>query len=534
MFRMLPAFVAGFLFLTVGAARAADAPAGTWKMAIPGSNLTFLFTLENKDGKWAGQFLGTNVPDFAKVTMSDIAVAADTVRMTFKIAKDELSFEGRLPPDPKTGKIAGSLAAGRVILVHLEPSKLKTFDRFEFGRETIEQSDDSRVLTDAAVDVLKQAWERKTKLEDVRGWADKTYRSADPYGPRWQRTVATRLAQAMAGQKDYADLAVEYARKAERLLDEGDDIGVQMDTLEALALVLTQAGKADVAKDYQARLAKLEEKDLADYAKKGPFKPDAFEGRKGKSDRAVLVELFTGGECQPCVAAEVGFDGLSKTYKPAEVILLQYHYHFAGGDPLANPDVHGRFQFYQKKLENTPPPPMFFNGKLGAGGGGALAAAKKKYTDFRAIIDPLLEKPAEAKIALTATRKGDEINIKANVADVARTGDGIRLRLVLVEENVRYLGGNGLRYHHCVVRSFPGGVKGTALTKKTAEQSATVKLGELRTKLGEYLDDMEARMENGFPKPERPMSMQKLRVIAFIQDDESNEILQAVQVEVKE
>ena len=52
-------------------------------------------------------------------------------------------------------------------------------------------------------------------------------------------------------------------------------------------------------------------------ADKVPFiavKP--FAGRKGKSDRAVLVELFTGAQCPPCVAADMAFDALPQTYKP--------------------------------------------------------------------------------------------------------------------------------------------------------------------------------------------------------------------------
>jgi len=57
-------------------------------------------------------------------------------------------------------------------------------------------------------------------------------------------------------------------------------------------------------------VAKLEARDYADYAKTLPFKPEAFAGRKGKSDRGVLVEVFTGAECPPCAAVDLAFDGL--------------------------------------------------------------------------------------------------------------------------------------------------------------------------------------------------------------------------------
>ena len=36
-----------------------------------------------------------------------------------------------------------------------------------------------------------------------------------------------------------------------------------------------------------------------------------------------------------------------------------------------------------------------------------------------------------------------------------------------------------------------------------------------------------------FPNKERPMELKKLKVVAFVQDDDSGEILQAAQVDVK-
>src|SRR5207244_592313 len=130
-------------------------------------------SLEEKAGKWTGQFLGVSLPNFPKVAFGDTAVSADSLRVSLKFQGQELGFDGKLPPDAKTGRIAGSLkiGGGQMILVHLEPSKLKTFDKYEFNRETLEQSTESQALTDAAIEVLKQAGDRKAKVEEVRGWA---------------------------------------------------------------------------------------------------------------------------------------------------------------------------------------------------------------------------------------------------------------------------------------------------------------------------------------------------------------------------
>lgn len=513
----------------------AEPPEGSWKMSIPGSNLTFLLRLESAEGKWTGKVLGTSIANFPASTLSDIAVSQDSLKFVIKFggggAGQTLNFEGRLPPDAN-GRIGGSLLLGpsSLLLVRLEPSKLETFDRFELAKETLEQTSDPQVMAEAAIELLKEASQRKASGEEVRGWADKAFRSAQPFGLRWERSVARRVAQALVKQKDFAPVAVEYARKLERLVDEGEEVSVQLDYLSTVAEVLEAAGRNDDAADIRKRLAKLEEQDFAEYAKSAPFRPEPFEGRKGKSDRAVLVELFTGAECPPCVAADLAFDALTKTYKPTEVVLLQYHLHIPGPDPLTNPDSLARLEYYGNKIRGTPT--IFFNGKPAQGGGGPLSQARRSYAAFREAIDPLLEKLPEARIELSASKQGAAIDIKAQVSDLARTGDSIRLRFALVEEYVRYQGGNNLRYHHHVVRAMPGGPKGIALKQKSGEHSAKVDLDELRAKLNEYLD--EYAKEDEFPKPDRPIGLKSLRVVAFVQDDDTNEILQAAQVEVKE
>ena len=47
----------------------------------------------------------------------------------------------------------------------------------------------------------------------------------------------------------------------------------------------------------------------------------------------------------------------------------------------------------------------------------------------------------------------------------------------------------------------------------------------------DYLDDY-AATKRPFPRIARPMAMDNLRVVAFVQDDATKEIFQAVQVDV--
>jgi hypothetical protein len=160
-----------------------------------------------------------------------------------------------------------------------------------------------------------------------------------------------------------------------------------------------------------------------------------------------------------------------------------------------------------------------------------MAASEKKYAQYKAIIDPLLEAPAAARITLNAARRGDRIDIQTEVADLAQPGANCKLHLLLVEESVRYVGSNGIRFHHQVVRTAPLGAEGTALTEKTASVKASIDLAELRGKLNHYLDDYAAN-RRPFPHPDRPLDLKALHVIALVQDDQSKEILQAKQVAV--
>jgi hypothetical protein len=267
-----------------------------------------------------------------------------------------------------------------------------------------------------------------------------------------------------------------------------------------------------------------------------PFKPEEYKGRKGKSDRAVLVELFTGSECGPCVSVDLAFDALRRTYKPTEVILLQYHQHIPGPDPLVSKDGAARLDYYAKKDDDKSTPQIYLSGKPDTTGGGSQPKMSKlKYQAYRETIDELLEKPATVKLTATASLKGDEVSIKANVADLQKPGEKVALRFALAEERVRFQGGNGIRYHHSVVRVMPGGPKGFPLPKASAEQTATVKLDQVRAENNKSLDDFLAELQRRgaeFSFGARPMALKNLKVVAFIQNDETNEVLQAVQVEL--
>jgi hypothetical protein len=511
------------MFAAMALARADDGPAGNWKVVLPGQiqdKPLWILQLANKDGKWSGKILAQEPELQARASVESVSV--DNGLLDIKLKLNDavtIRIQARQPKE-KDAKVLASVAVQQTIgPAVLEPTTLTSLDPFEVNKELLSRQTAGHEVVQAALNLLRQAAAHKAKPEEVRAWADRAAKNAEPYGPLWHRKVVLDIAEALGGQDGFAATALQYARQAERLLEDKDSPATKKKVLTALGAALEKAGKTDEAKEVQARNDKI-----------ALVAVQPFAGRKGKSNRAILVELFTGAECPPCVASDLAFDALEKTYKPSEVVLLQYHLHIPGPDPLTNTDTESRQKFYGNSIRGTPT--LIFNGKPGAQGGGSIDAAQPKYEQILGIIEPLLEKPAKATLKLSATRKGDKIDIKADVADLEETGPDVRLRLALVEDKVSYTGGNKQPQHHSVVRSMPGGPAGTVLKDKTLSKSVSVDLQELRKHLGDYLEKVASDPEQPIKWKDKPMELKKLRVVAFVQNDDTGEVIQAAQADV--
>jgi hypothetical protein len=535
--RVVATLILSFATLMVASAADPVPPAGYWKVNLPAGNgeeITLMIALTEQDGKWVGDYLTASQELKIQPKFKTVKVNGDHIQFTMEFSgRDFVSFDGVLTKDKKKLSGSMSLLGGRLTLVDLYPSKLKKLDDpFELARETLTQIEGGPQMFEAAIQVIAKAGAKKLPADDVRAILDRVNKAASGYGPRWERDVTLRLAESLAGQEGLGDVAVAQAKRAERLLSDDDDAATRMKVLEAVANALSKAGKPDEAKPYLANIAKLEARDYGEYAKTLPFKPEPFAGRKAKSDRAVLVEVFTGAECPPCAAVDLAFDGLLKAYKPTDAILLQYHIHVPAPDPLTSPDSMKRVEeYYADQVRGAPT--VFIGGKLGPAGGGPASAAEGKYAACRKQIEEGLEKPAGVKLGLTLA-KGEKggFTAKAAVSDLEAPGEKMMLRFALAEERIRFAGGNGIRYHHMVVRAMPGGIKGFALPKKTTEQSVSFDPDALRADLARYLDNFANSPEGPFPRPDRPLALKNQKLIAFVQNDATREVLHAVQVDV--
>ena len=90
-------------------------------------------------------------------------------------------------------------------------------------------------------------------------------------------------------------------------------------------------------------------------------------------------------------------------------------------------------------------PTCFVDGKATDSLGGGKPRGKASHDTLRAAIADALEVVARAKLTLGVKRAGEKVSIKADVADVAKPGAHVKLRLLLVEEVARYLGRHGTK-----------------------------------------------------------------------------------------
>jgi hypothetical protein len=258
-----------------------------------------------------------------------------------------------------------------------------------------------------------------------------------------------------------------------------------------------------------------------------PFKPEPA-GRKAPSGRVAVLELFTGAQCPPCVAADIAFDALIQTYKPTELALLQYHLHVPGPDPLTNAAAEARARYYADDIGGTPT--TFLDGQATPNMGGDRDLGKKRYEALRKLIDEELEAEPQARLQLTARRQGGTLAVHAEVSDLKKPGEKVRLRLALVEDVARYQGANGRRLHHNVVRAFLGGAEGFPLTERSSSRDVKVTLADVEKDIKDYLT--EAAKKRPFLGDEPTLRLQRLQVVAFVQDDDSKKLLQAARADV--
>lgn len=257
------------------------------------------------------------------------------------------------------------------------------------------------------------------------------------------------------------------------------------------------------------------------------FVGEKIEPRKeGGGNRIALLELFTGAECPPCVAADLATGGLEATYAQSEVIVLRYHEHIPGPDVFANDITQARFESYGG--QGTPM--LRVNGAQHPNPGGYVEQSAGLYKHLLKLVAPVLEEKSDYTLELSADATAGKVAIKAQAISTKPVSATVRLVIVLVEDKIELLAGNGIRLHEMVVRAMPGGVEGVSSMDGKFEFAKELNLAKLKASLTDSLQKIEKEANIRFGS--KPLDLKKLHVVAFVQDLDSKEILQAASIPV--
>ncbi len=378
---------------------------------------------------------------------------------------------------------------------------------------------------------------------------DKALGSVAQQTPRPERMrLLINLGKILYVRKDFpkALTALQQAREAagadppaELFLMLGrvyQELGNDQDALDALINAGVRRGdrqtKAELQAAYEKKYGSLdglhERLDAIRLARPKPFDPGRYSPADGEvHGKTVLAELFTGAECGPCIAADIALNAVSDYYNRDTVTVLEYHMHAPGPDPLTNPDTERRADYYG--VMGTPT--ALIDGTHPQYGGGSASLSRRVFEAYKSKIGPRLRVPLAAEFKkLELNVASDTVRVSGTVLQPGAGQRTLHLRIALAEEVVHYTGGNGIHFHHFVVRKFlgsPGGLDvGAGSREFTFSESASIR--SITGGLAEYLRHYESEAAGGWPGfDEKPVSIDpgQLRAVAFLQDDETREIL---------
>jgi tetratricopeptide (TPR) repeat protein len=357
--------------------------------------------------------------------------------------------------------------------------------------------------------------------------AEKAFQAAYTALPLADATASTlkmaALGLAEIAEKDgKADKVVEYLTTAS--------------IFGALNATAKQQLETAYRKTHKDSLAGLEEMIDAKYEKvfPHPIKAQPYQPTPGRSNRTVLAEVFTGSGCPPCVAADLAFDAFLARHQRKDLIVLMYHQHIPLPDPMTNPSSLARYPYYSPRGVPT----MAIDGDSSVSGGGPRSATQNTYDRLLPLIDKALETKAEAEIKLDATMTDSVIKVLANVTPTRSDASNLKLHIALAEEHLRFVGENGIRLHPMVVRSLAGEKSGGfALSEKPEAVSWRFDLNAITQEAKQALDEFETRRRTtdptfAFAEKKHVIDPSHLSVVAFVQDEKTKKVLQAVSVKV--
>jgi tetratricopeptide (TPR) repeat protein len=250
------------------------------------------------------------------------------------------------------------------------------------------------------------------------------------------------------------------------------------------------------------------------------------QSRTGNGNRVVLAELFTGAQCAPCVAADLSLGAIEGVFDRSQLIVLRYHQHTPGSDPLASPDTLQRFEQYG----GSGTPSVYLNGRPVEGVGGSILLAPAVIPRLKTQIAAQLSAttPYSLKLAARVRDPRGLIDLEAEGLGAERFPPEVRLHLALAEQRIPMLAKNGIRVHEMVVRLCPGEIAGLKPEAGRLKYTGGVNLADQRERVASYLEFIEKESSEKFDK--KPIDLTRLIFVGWLQRSDTGEILQAASI----
>jgi len=249
-----------------------------------------------------------------------------------------------------------------------------------------------------------------------------------------------------------------------------------------------------------------------------PYHPEHFQAAKNWQGKAVLVELFTGSECPPCTAADLGFDGLIEAVDSKYVAVLEYHLPIPRPDPIMNHATKLRQVYYG--IRSTPT--TLFDGEKKHAGGGSRARGELKYNQYAGEVKALGATVPDVKLEVNASLSGDEVKIRFTADKVLSDAD---YNIALVQKEEVYKGSNGIVYHKNVVREF-------VTTEAAKSGTVVINLIDSEKAAEKHLVDYEETGNFQFKEKHFKIDRSQLQVIFFVQNKSDKKVLNAAVTDV--
>lgn len=277
-----------------------------------------------------------------------------------------------------------------------------------------------------------------------------------------------------------------------------------------------------------------------------PVEPEKWRPTASRTKRLVLAELFTGSACPPCVAADYALDAAMERYPSTDLATLVYHVHVPGPDPMTTAASVARKEYYKTYVLGVPT--FIADGALVRLGGGPRDNSGLTYGAYAPALDAAMNVAPDASLSLNAKLKNNIVSVSTAISDLTaayKDAKGLTLHVALAEQELRFSGENGMRFHPLVVRAMAGdATPGIAVTVDAAGKATidtTFDLSKIATDVTSSLEaEIKKRRGNEAAgstpavykaegRPYTAVDPSKLIVVAFLQDADKH-VLQAVQL----